>query len=94
MDVSQIEQYIEFPIDYEGQALVEKFMIGIISLGTVISALFGFALQDIVLCLYPFAAFVILGALVCLPAYSKFNEQKPVQFLKRPTPKPVQIEVD
>lgn len=93
MDISQLEQYIEFPIDFKGQELAEKFLIGIISLGTFISLLFAFALQNIALFLYPFGVFALLAALVTLPAYSKYNTN-PVTFLKRPAPQKIRIELD
>lgn len=93
MDASHLEQYIEFPIDFKGQELSEKFLYGITSVGTFISLLFSFLLQDITLFLYPFAFFSILAAIVSIPSYSKYNEN-PVKFLKRPEPKQINIELD
>jgi hypothetical protein len=93
MDTSLLESLVEFPIDYTGQALVERFSFGIVVAGTLLSLLFAFALQDIVFFLYAFTPFIIIASLVCLPAYSKYN-QNPTIFLKRPAPKNIQIELD
>ena len=42
-----------FPIDFKGQEITELFLYIIISIGTIISLLFAFALQNITLFLYP-----------------------------------------
>lgn len=93
MDTSQIEQFIEFPIDFQGQALAEKFLVGIVSVGTFISLLFAFALQNITLFLYPFAVFALIAAVVTFPSYPQYKTS-PVTFLKRPAPKQINIELD
>lgn len=93
MDTSQIEQLIEFPIDFKGQELTEKFLFGIISAGTAISLLFAFVLQNIIFFLYAFTPFILIASLVCLPAYSKYNEH-PVKFLQRPAPNQIDIALD
>ncbi|KAG0683000.1 hypothetical protein C6P40_005250, partial [Pichia californica] len=88
MDTSQLEQYIEFPIDFKGQEITELALIIIITAGSFISLLFAFALQNITIFLYPFTAFSIIAALVCLPSYSKYKEN-PIVFLKRPAAKQI-----
>lgn len=93
MDTSQIEKLIEFPIDFKGQEITELFLYIIISIGTFISLLFAFALQDITLFIYPFSGFCLLSAIICLPSYSEYKKN-PVKFLKRPEPKNISIELD
>lgn len=77
---------LEFPVDFQGQKLVDNFALAIIFIGTVVSLLFAFILQDIVYFLYAFTPFIGISLIVTLPNYTKYNEH-PVTFLKRPVSK-------
>lgn len=77
---------LDFPVDFQGQKLVDTFALAIVSIATVVSLLFAFALQDIVYFLYVFTPFIGISLIVVLPNYTKYNEH-PVKFLQRPVSK-------
>ena len=93
MDTSQLEKFIEFPIDFKGQQLVERISYVLITFGFIISLFFGFALQDITYSFYAFIPLVLLSIIIVLPSYPAYNKN-PTVFLKRPVSKPINIEIN
>ena len=93
MDVSALESLVEFPIDFHGQQLTEKFLLVLTTIATITATLFSFALQDILYFPYVFVPFALLAAIIILPAYSAYTKHE-LKFLQRPPPKNIQIDLN
>ncbi|KAF9102780.1 hypothetical protein BGX27_010857 [Mortierella sp. AM989] len=70
----------EYHIDFQGQSLAEQITQGVISAFGVVGFLIGFALQDIRVSLFIFAAGIVLTALLVIPAWP-YLKKNPIRWL-------------
>lgn len=83
--LQELGRHLVFPIDFESQKSTETFSNYALYITTTISCLVGFFTQSLLIGLILFATGYVVTLLAVVPAYPKFNKNKP-QWVKAQLP--------
>lgn len=78
---AQINELLEFPIDFEGQKKVDRIISLFVPVSAVVSVTVGFITQSLFSLLVTFALAVLVTSVLVLPAWPQYKKN-PVQWLQ------------
>lgn len=78
---AQINELLEFPIDFEGQKKVDRIVFFFVPAAAILSVLAGFITQNLLLLLVTFGLTVFVTLVLVLPPWAQYR-QNPVQWLQ------------
>lgn len=78
---AQINDLLEFPIDFEGQKKVDRIITLFVPVSAIVSVIAGFLTQSLFLLVVTFALTVLVTLVLVLPPWPQYK-QNPVKWLQ------------